>query len=352
MRYDNGQRRIGMCGILVCWACVIAGTALFLGAGTGAGTVSKKEVPLKKVSFLPLWVPQAQFAGYYVADKMGIYKKHGLDVTILRGGPDEPPCEFLEKHRADFVSLWLSSAIQKREQGLKLVNVSQIVNRSGLMLIAKKSKGILVPGDLQNKKVGLWDEIFQLQPRAFFRKYNLEVSVVPQSYSVNLFLRGGVDAASAMWYNEYHTVLNSGIDPEELTTFFFSQHGLNFPEDGIYSLEETWQRDPDLCQEFARASLEGWDYAFAHTEEALDIVFTCMREAHVPVDVTQQRWMLARMKDLICVGPDRRKDGKLSKKKYNQVAECLKQNHMINEIPEFDAFYKGPEMAQAHEDHS
>jgi NitT/TauT family transport system substrate-binding protein len=66
------------------------------------------------------------------------------------------------------------------------------------------------------------------------RKYDLTVQVVPQSFSVNLFLRDGVDVASAMWYNEYHTILNCGIDPDELTTFFFHEHGLNFPENGIY----------------------------------------------------------------------------------------------------------------------
>jgi len=66
------------------------------------------------------------------------------------------------------------------------------------------------------------------------RKYDLTVQVVPQSFSVNLFLRDGVDVASAMWYNEYHTILNCGIDPDEPTTFFFHEHGLNFPENGIY----------------------------------------------------------------------------------------------------------------------
>jgi len=60
---------------------------------------------------------------------------------------------------------------------------------------------------------------------------------------VNLFLRDGVDVVSAMWYNEYHTIINSGLNPDELTTFFFHEHGLNFPEDGIYTLEETFKRD-------------------------------------------------------------------------------------------------------------
>ncbi len=69
------------------------------------------------------------------------------------------------------------------------------------------------------------------------------VLVSPQATSGELFLRIGVDAACAMWYNEYHTILNFGVNPEDLTPFFFHEHGLNFPEDGIYVMEKTLQRD-------------------------------------------------------------------------------------------------------------
>jgi NitT/TauT family transport system substrate-binding protein len=111
---------------------------------------------------------------------------------------------------------------------------------------------------MNGKKVGLWGPIFQIQPKAFIKKYNLNVKIIRQSFSVNLFLRDGVDVASAMWYNEYHTILNSGLNPDELTTFLFHQHGLNFPEDGIYTMKDTFQRDPDLCKAFVKASIEGW----------------------------------------------------------------------------------------------
>ena len=40
-----------------------------------------------------------------------------------------------------------------------------------------------------------------------------------------------------MWYNEYHLILNAGVNPEELTTFPMADYGMNFPEDGIYCLE-------------------------------------------------------------------------------------------------------------------
>ena len=45
----------------------------------------------EKVTVQLKWVPQAQFAGYYVAAAKGYYKAEGLDVTIKPGGPDISP---------------------------------------------------------------------------------------------------------------------------------------------------------------------------------------------------------------------------------------------------------------------
>ncbi|MFH1350059.1 MAG: ABC transporter substrate-binding protein [Pseudomonadota bacterium] len=299
-----------------------------------------QEKPLKRASFIPQWVPQAQFAGYYVAREVGIYKKYGIDLTIITGGPQRQPSDFLMNRKAEFATLWLSSGIQMRTQGTKLVNIGQILQRSALMLVAKKSSGIRSPQDMDGKKVGLWGPIFQLQPRAFFNKYRLKVKILRQSYSVNLFLRDGVDVASAMWYNEYHTILNSGFNPDELTAFFFHEHGLNFPEDGIYTLEETFIKDPELCKAFLMASIEGWRYAFAHPKEALNIVMDNLKKAHIPATYVHQKWMLERMKDLILPEDARIPMGKLLMEDYRRVANGLLENGLINEVPEFKSFYK------------
>lgn len=298
------------------------------------------QVPLKKATFIPQWVPQAQFAGYYVAQQRGFYKAAGIDLTIIPGGPTSPPLDLLKEGRADFATLWLTTGIQARAQGVKLVNIGQMVQKSALMLVAKKAGGIVSPQDLDGKKVGLWGPIFQIQPRAFFKKYQLNVTVVPQSFSVNLFLRDGVDAASAMWYNEYHTILNSGINPEELTTFFFHEHGLNFPEDGIYVLEDTFEKDPALCRAFVQASIKGWRHAFANPGEALDVVMQNLKQEYIPATRIHQKWMLERMKDLMVPAGFSVPVGALLTADYERVAAGLHGDQLIDTIPPFEQFYR------------
>ena len=55
-------------------------------AGFAVQAADKVTVQLK-------WVPQAQFAGYYMAAAKGFYKDAGLDVTIKPGGPDIAPTQ-------------------------------------------------------------------------------------------------------------------------------------------------------------------------------------------------------------------------------------------------------------------
>ncbi|MEW6076278.1 MAG: ABC transporter substrate-binding protein [Thermodesulfobacteriota bacterium] len=323
--------------VLLCLGC-----CLLLGVG---GANGGEEEGLTPCTLMPLWSPQAQFAGYYVAQDKGFYRKHGLDMVILKGGPACSGCEYLKDGRADFAVLWLTTAIRQYGEGLRLVHVGQMVPRSSMMLVARKSRDIREPADLKGAKVGVWGGDLALPPRAFFRKFGLEVKEVPQSYTVNLFLRGGVDAASAMWYNEYHTILNSGIDPDELTVFPMWEYGLNFPEDGLYMMEAAYRKNPSLAAACVQASLEGWAYAFDHPEEALDIVMQYMQAAKISANRTHQRWMLARMRDLIMPAMKTGDHRPLNRTDFTSVSTFLLQSGLIREAPDFDAFTGGPRVA-------
>jgi len=296
--------------------------------------------PLKKITFVPHWVPQAQFAGFYVAKDLGIYEKHGIDLTIIKGGPKVSTASLLENGKVDFALLWLSNAIQLKAKKFDLVNIAQLLTRSALMLISKKSSGIKTPQDMNGRKVGIWGGDFQIQPMAFFKEYNLKVTPIMQGNSINLFFFDGIDVTSAMWYNEYHTILNSGFNPDELNTFFFSDYGLNFPEEGIYCSKEFYEANPEICKQFVAATLEGWKYAFEHPEEAIKIMLKHINEAKLPINKTHQRWMLAKMKDLIFPANKMDNFEKLPKDNYLLVANKLREGGFINEIPEYDSLYK------------
>ncbi|MFM1770409.1 MAG: hypothetical protein RJA22_2938 [Verrucomicrobiota bacterium] len=318
-------------------------TLLALLLALAAGPAAAADAPLRPVSLMTLWTPQAQFAGCYVARDKGIYARHGLDLRILPAGPGQSPAEALQEGRADFAILWLTTAIQRRAQGLPLVHLAQLSQKSSLLLVSRKSSGIRTIADLAGRKVGLWPGDVAIPARTLFASRGIQVREIPQGQTLNLFLRGGVEVASATWYNEYHTLYSSGIEADELNVLFLSEQGLNFPEDGLYALESTARRDPALVRAFVDATLEGWREAFAHPEETLDLILRAMREARLPSNRVHQRWMLDRMRDLTQPAAPGARPGALREADYTAVAQAMVRLGFIPQAPDAPSFLWRPD---------
>ncbi len=304
-------------------------------------TAFSQEQKLKQVDFLPLWVPQPQFAGYYMAKEKGLYEKYGLDVNIIHGGYKKDVPEYLKSGKADFGIMYLASAIKERVGGTKLVNVGQIFQRSEIMFVAKKSSGIKSLTDFNGKKISVWRTVLNDLTEGFLKKHNIDAEVIRINEGVNIFLKGGVDICAVMYYNEYNELINFGINPEELEVFYFRDYGMNFPEDGIYCMEETYEKDPEMCRDFMKASLEGWEYAISHPEETLETLRRYQQLQTVRCNSTHSLWMLNAMKDLINPAGGNTSKGELLETDYNITLQFLLENGVVTSSEEFSIFYRG-----------
>ncbi len=83
------------------------------------------------------WLPQAQFMGYYVAKDKGFYDEVGLNVTIVPGGGDISETTAVYTGQVDFGVTWVSNLIAANAGGMGLMEVAQIFQRSGLVLVYK-----------------------------------------------------------------------------------------------------------------------------------------------------------------------------------------------------------------------
>ena len=96
------------------------------------------EAPEKtEVSIQLKWLPQAQFMGYYVALDKGYFEDVGLDVKIVSGGGDIGETTAVYNGTVDFGVTWVSNLISANSAGMELLEVSQIFQRSGLVLVYK-----------------------------------------------------------------------------------------------------------------------------------------------------------------------------------------------------------------------
>jgi len=287
---------------------------------------------LEKLVFSPHWIPQAQFAGFYVALEMGFYKDAGLDVQIIHPYADVSSLDLLKNNKADIVSSFLMDAIRLRANGLPLVNIAQLSQHSALMLVAKKASGISEPEDLQGKKLGIWSSGFDDIPFAFLRDRNIDMQVVRILSTINLFLMDGVDVMTVMNYNEYDQIINSGINEDELNTFYFADYGYDIPEDGLYCLETTYHTKKEALKKFVQATLKGWEYAGNNKEYTIDLVVAEMKKAHLPNNKAHQRWMLDRVLELITPGNKKIQYGQLLRSDFLYALDIVKTNSGIKDI--------------------
>jgi NitT/TauT family transport system substrate-binding protein len=222
------------------------------------------------------WLPQAQFAGFYVAKDLKFFENEGLAVSLQPGGPSINGLQRLIDGEADVAIGWSSDALDLRRQGADLVNVAQLLQRSGTMLICSAESGVKQPLDLKGKRIGTWFLGDQFDVGHWLRSHGLDlkdVRLVRQRPAAQDLLDGRVDCATAMSYNEFQTVLRAGAFQSRLFTVRFALENSGFLEDGLYV------RGSDLQDPTKRARLirllrglaRGWRYASRHPQEAVAI---------------------------------------------------------------------------------
>ncbi|MEA4973183.1 MAG: ABC transporter substrate-binding protein [Candidatus Metalachnospira sp.] len=97
------------------------------------GTPEKKDIKIQMK-----WLPQSQFMGYYVAAAKGYYDEVGLNVEIVSGGGDIGETTAVQNGTVDFGVTWVSNLISADSADMGLLEVAQIFQRSGLVLVYKK----------------------------------------------------------------------------------------------------------------------------------------------------------------------------------------------------------------------
>jgi NitT/TauT family transport system substrate-binding protein len=261
----------------------------------GFGLALPAQAQAQKFTVQMKWVPQAQFAGYYVAAAKGYYKAEGLDVTIKPGGPDVSPVQVLAGNQADAIVDWMPDALAAREAGVALVNIAQIFDRSGLMLTCKKASGVTTPKDFKGKTIGVWyggNEYPFLNWMAKLKfKPDTDIKILKQGFNVDPLLQNQAACISTMIYNEYWQVVDAGVKESDLVTFYYEDQGVASLEDGLYVLEAKLKDKAfvERSAKFLRATLKGWNDAVKNPAEAAQIVVAADPSGSAVLKVQQRQ---------------------------------------------------------------
>jgi NitT/TauT family transport system substrate-binding protein len=294
------------------------------GGGGGSGDSGPTKVKLQLQ-----WVTQAQFAGYFAAVDQGYFRDEGLDVQILEGGVDIVPQTVLAQGQADFAVAWVPKALASREQGAQITDVGQVFQRSGTLQVSFKDKGIDGPADLRGKKVGNWGFGNEFELFAGMTNAGLDpakdVTLVQQQFDMQALLKGDIDAAQAMTYNEYAQVLEAKnpktgklYQPTDFTALNWNDVGTAMLQDAVWASTERLESEPayqDTTVKFLTGALKGWAFCRDNAEKCRDIVVARGSK----LGASHQLWQMNEINKLIWPSPG--KVGLIDQAAWNKTVE-------------------------------
>lgn len=287
-------------------AVVVALAVAACGGGTGGGAEPDPE-NLTPIKLQLQWFAQAQFAGYYAAVDQGYYAAEGLDVTILEGAVDIVPQQVVSSGGAEFGLAWVPKALVSNTEGAGLVNVGQVFQRSGTLMVSWADSGITKPEDWAGKKVGNWGFGNEFELTAAIEKFGVaDVELVAQNFDMEALLNREIDAAEAMIYNEYAQVLEA-VNPDtgelyqaaDLSVIDFNDVGTAMLQDSIWVTAAYADENPEVVEAFLRASFKGWIFCRDNPDNCVEIVLA----AGPTLGKSHQTWQMNEINGLIWPSP-------------------------------------------------
>ena len=313
-------------------------------AGTSA--LAHPSTSLVSVKLQLKWLPQSQFAGYYVAAAKGYYKQQGLKVQILPGGESAPET-IVEGGGAQFGVDWMAQLLAGRQTGQNVVRIAQIFQATGMRMIAFKSEHITSVKGFRGKTVEVWPGGNQYQFFALMHKYGFKCSVSAftckgltvksEPFVMDDFINHTTDLAQAMTYNELGIVDQKpptgtyGIPASKLTIFNYNTLGVSMLEDGLFADGGWLKTHGAIAVKFIRASIEGWKYAAAHPSYAGTVCYD--NEGTNSETLQHQIYMAQKVAKLVTYQLSGHQIGWLNPTAYTRTWKEAKQDGIISKAP-------------------
>jgi NitT/TauT family transport system substrate-binding protein len=216
-----------------------------------------------KVTFGLDWVAEPEYGGYYQALATGIYKKYGLDVSIVEGGPQVNNAQLLVAGRLTFdITSNSFLALNFVQEGIPYVVVAAGFQKDPDILMAHPGVGNDSFEDLKGKPIAVSSGTRASWWLYLKAKYGYSDSQLKSyGFSLTPFLTNKQAIQEAYVTSEPYLVQQQ--TGEKPVVLMISDAGFDGYASLIATSEKLVKTNPQLVQRFINASIEGW-YSFLY----------------------------------------------------------------------------------------
>lgn len=222
---------------------------------------------------LPMgYIPDVQFAPFYVADAKGFFRDEGLAVTFDYSFETDGMA-LVGSGEIPFTLASGEQVLLARAQGLPAVYVASWYQQYPIAVVARADTGITAPADLKGHTIGL-PGLFgatYVGVRALLAQAGLQESdVTLQAIGFNqvaAFSAGQQDVVAGYINNEPLQLAAQGYDITVLPVADY----VSLASNGLVTNEQTIAENPALVQSMVRAVLRGVNYTLTYPDEAYEI---------------------------------------------------------------------------------
>jgi NitT/TauT family transport system substrate-binding protein len=218
------------------------------------------------VTFGTDWKAEAEHGGYYQAIATGIYRQHGLDVTLRQGGPQVNHAQLLAAGRLDF-NIAPNSFIPLNfvQENIPMVAVAAIFQKDPSVLIAHPGQGNDSLAALKGKPIMIGSDTRITSWNFLKSKFGYsDDQIRPYTFSVAPFLADPKAIQQGYLSSEPFTIESQGVKPVVL---LLADAGYASYGSLIQTSDKLVQDKPELVQRFVDASIEGW-YSYLYGDPA------------------------------------------------------------------------------------
>jgi NitT/TauT family transport system substrate-binding protein len=208
----------------------------------------------ERIVFATDWLAEAEHGGFYQAVAEGIYKKHGLDVTIKMGGPQVNGLQLLAAGQLDVVMGDALQVISAVEQGVPVTAIAATFQKNPAVIIAHP--GVARLEELKGKPIAIGAASNTTFWPWLSQRYGFtDNQKRPYGFSVQPFLADPALSQQGFATSEPFSIEKGGVKP---VVFLLADLGYPPYAEALVVTRATLDRRRDALTRFVRASAEGW----------------------------------------------------------------------------------------------